>query len=381
MKEIQDLHRIPWLTAAVVLGATFASVVTDRPAVAAGSSNEAVPATIGAVQRQTAEIELSGLGTVQAWQSVVAKAQVNGYLATIDFREGQAVKKGDLLATVDPRPYAATLAEALARKASDAANLANDQLNYSRDSKLATKGFQTEQQADNDIALVREYTANIQGDEASIAAARLNLDFCNIKAPVDGVVGFRQVDLGNLIEASAETPIVTIEQVQPIAVVFTLPEQDFEPVEQAIQHTRLAVLATSADQKTVLDTGTLVASDNQIATSTGTISLKAIFANPKRTLWPGQYVQARLQLRREPDTIVVSDDAVQHGPDGLFVYTVASDMTVHQQPITVGDDNGTRSTVTSGLQAGQQIVLAGQSRLQNGSRIQPSSPSNPNSKS
>ena len=362
------------LALAALAAAAPLSAVGGRSALAAGSPEGSVPATVGTVSRQTTEVELSGLGTVEAWQSVFARAEVNGYLATIDFREGQSVRKGDLLATIDPRPYAATLAEALARKASDQANLTNDQLNYSRDSRLASKGFGTEQQADNDLALVREYTANMEGDDATIAAARLNLDFCDIRAPVDGVVGFRQVDLGNLIEASAETAIVTIEQVQPIAVVFTLPEQDFEEVEDAIQHGTLGVIATTADGKTTLDQGTLVAPDNQIATSTGTISLKAIFANPKRRLWPGQYVQARLQLRSEPGRLVVSDGAVQHGPDGLFVFTVASDLTVHQQPITVGDDNGARSIVTSGLAAGERIVLAGQSRLQNGSRIQPSSP-------
>ncbi len=362
--------RLPTTT---VVAAALVSILSPEPAArAAGPGTDAIPVTVGEATRRDTEVELSGLGTVQAWQSVVARAQVNGYLASIDFREGQTVRKGDLLATIDPRPYAATLAQAVARKASDQANLANDQVNYARDRRLATKGFQTEQQADNDLALVREYTANIQGDDAAIAAARLNLDFCDIRAPVDGVVGFRQVDVGNLIEASAETPIVTIAQIQPIAVVFTLPEQDFEEVQAARQRGTLSVLANTPDNKTLLDTGTLVAPDNQIATNTGTISLKAIFGNPSRKLWPGQFVQARLQLRSEAGTLVVSDNAVQHGPDGLYVFVVSPDMTAHERPVTIGYDDGTNSTVLSGLQPGDLVVTGGQSRLQDGSRIKTS---------
>ena len=200
-----------------------------------------VPVTLARVEHGNTDIVLTGLGTAQAWQSVTARAQVNGYLASIDFREGQSVRKGDLLASIDPRPYAATLAQAVAHRDSDQANLSNDQVNLRRDSLLAGRGYQTLQQADNDRALVREYAANIQADDAAIAAARLNLEFCRITAPVDGVGGFRLVDIGNLIEASAETPIVSIQQVQPIAVVFTLPETDFGEVEAQLQRRTLAL--------------------------------------------------------------------------------------------------------------------------------------------
>ena len=346
----------------------MAGLIFATPLAAAGApvpSGPAVPVVVGTVGQRTTELMLFGLGTVQAWQSITERAQVNGYLATINFREGQSVHKGDLLATIDPRPYAASLAQALARKASDQANLTNDQLNYARDSQLASRGFGTAQQADNDLALVREYTASIEADEASIASAKLELDFCSIKAPVD---------VGNLIEASAETPIVTIEQIQPIAVVFSLPEQDFEEVETALQQRTLAVAAYSADNKTLLDQGTLVAPSNEIATTTGTISLKAIFSNPHRTLWPGQYVQARLALRSMPRALVVPDGAVQHGPDGLFVFTVAPGNVTHQQPVEVGYDDGKDSTITSGLTAGEQIVTDGQSQLQEGSRISATPP-------
>ena len=328
-----------------------------------------VPVSIARVQRGSTEIVLTGLGTVQAWQSVTARAQVNGYLSDIAFKEGQTVRKGDLLATIDPRPYAATLAQAAARKASDQANLANDRVNLRRDTDLAQRGFGSQQQADNDEALVREYDANVQADDAAIASARLNLDFCQIRAPVDGVVGFRLVDVGNLIEASAETAIVTVQQIQPIAVVFTLPEQDFEQVESGIQQRALVVRAYTADDQTLLDSGTLVAPDNSIATASGTIALKAIFPNAGRRLWPGQYVQARLVLRTEPDTIEVADDAIQHGPDGLYVYTVDRAMVAHHAAVTVGYDDGKSSVVRSGLAPGESIVTGGQERVQDGTRV------------
>ena len=346
--------------------------VAGLSAPAAGAASEGgnpVPVSVAQVQRGSTEIVLSGLGTVQAWQSVTARAQVNGYLSAIAFREGQAVHKGDLLAAIDPRPYAATLAQAVARRASDQANLANDQVNLRRDSDLARRGFGSQQQADNDAALVREYEANVQADDAATASARLNLDFCQIRASVDGVVGFRLVDTGNLIEASAETPIVTVQQIQPIAVVFTLPEQDFGQIESGLQQRDLVVRAYAAADGVLLDSGTLVAPDNSIATASGTIALKAIFPNAGRRLWPGQYVQARLVLRTQPDTIEVADDVIQHGPDGLYVYTVDQAMVAHHAAVTVGYDDGRISVVRSGLAPGETIVTGGQERVQDGTRV------------
>ena len=183
------------------------------------------------------------------------------------------------------------------------------------------------------------------------------------------MVGFRLVDVGNLIEASAETPIVTIQQVEPIAVVFTLPERDFEQIEGGIRQHALVVRAYTADDQTLLDSGTLVAPDNSIATASGTIGLKAIFPNAGRRLWPGQYVQSRLVLRTEPDTIEVADDAIQHGPDGLYVYTVDGAMVAHHAAVTVGYDDGRSSVIRSGLAPGETIVTGGQERVQDGTRV------------
>ena len=363
-----------WRRVVPVLAATVAALpLTDAWAALAGGDGP-IPVTLARVAHGDTDIVLTGLGTVQAWQSVTARAQVNGYLASIDFREGQTVHKGDLLASIDPRPYAAALAQAVAHRSSDQANLGNDQVNLRRDSVLAGRGYQTLQQADNDQALVREYAANIAADDAAVAAARLNLEFCQIRAPVDGVVGFRLVDIGNLIEASAETPIVSIQQVQPIAVVFTLPETDFGEVEAQLQRRTLAVQAFTADDRTLLDSGTVVAPDNAIATASGTIGLKAIFPNAQRRLWPGQFVRAHLVLRTETDTLSVPDDAIQHGPDGLYVYAVDANRTAHQTAITVGYDDGRSSVVRSGLAAGELVVASGQERVQDGTRVSPAKP-------
>ena len=333
-----------------------------------------VPVATARAERRQVPVYANGLGTVQAWRTVTAKAQVNGYLDRIAFREGQDVHAGDLLAMIDPRPYAALLAQADAKRAADMATLANDQLNFQRDSALARDSYATRQQADNDQALVRETQATIQGDAAAIAQAQLNLDFCRITAPIDGVVGYRLVDVGNLIEASAQTPIVTIQQIQPIAVVFTLPEQQFSAVQQAQGQQRqgagtLPVLAYTADAKTQLDQGTLVTPNNSIDSTTGTISLKAIFANPQRRLWPGQYVQARLQIGVQQDSVTVPVQAIQHGPDGLYVFLVGADGKVAQRPVAIGYQTDSLAVVTQGLNGGETIVTDGQSRLQSGTLV------------
>ncbi len=363
-----------WRRVVPVVAMTIAALPLPDARAALSDGGGAIPVTLARVEHGDTDIVLTGLGTAQAWQSVTARAQVNGYLAAIDFREGQAVRKGDLLASIDPRPYAAALAQAVAHRSSDQANLANDQVNLRRDNDLARRGFQTLQQADNDLALVREFTANMEADDAAVAAARLNLDFCRITAPVDGVVGFRLVDIGNLIEASAETPIVSIQQVQPIAVVFTLPEADFEEVEAQLQRRTLAVQAFTADDRTLLDSGTVVAPDNTIATASGTIGIKAIFPNAQRRLWPGQFVRAHLVLRTETGTLSVPDDAIQHGPDGLFVYAVDAGRTARQRAVTIGYDDGKSSVVRSGLAAGELIVAGGQERVQDGTRVSPAKP-------
>jgi multidrug efflux system membrane fusion protein len=310
-----------------------------------------------------------GIGTVQAFQSVLIQARVTGWLNSIDFVEGQDVKRGDLLAEIDPRPYAAALAQAQAKAASDQATLANDEVNMKRDATLALRSFQTQQQVDNDSAAVRVMQAAIQGDAAAVETAALNLSFCRITAPVDGVVGLRLVDVGNLIQAGAGQGIVTITQIQPISVVFTLPQDDLPQVQAAQAAGKPPVIAYAQNDQTKLGDGALVAASNSISTGTGTIMLKATFPNTERHLWPGQFVNAHLQLTVERNVVTVPIAAIQHGPDGLYLFVVGQDSTTSVRPIVIGYQDKTLAVVTKGLNGGEQVVVAGQSRLDNGTRV------------
>src|SRR5580658_3418970 len=270
--------------------------------------SSAVPVTVAPVTRQDVPIFAEGIGTVQAFQSVLIQARVTGWLDRIAFTEGQDVKPGDLLAEIDPRPYAAALAQAQAKSAADQATLANDEVNLKRDSTLALRSFQTQQQVDNDAAAVRVMQAAIQGDAAAVETAALNLSFCRITAPIDGVVGLRLVDVGNLIQAGAGQGIVTITQIQPISVVFTLPQDDLPQIQAAQTATSAGkplVVAYGQDDRTKMGNGELVALSNSISAGTGTIQLKATFPNTDRHLWPGQFVNAHLQLAVEHNAVTV----------------------------------------------------------------------------
>lgn len=366
-------HR--WLPVAVLIAAAAAGgwLTLLRPRAAEPQhpqpQQQGVPVTTTKVAQQDVPIYAHGLGTVQAWRSVVVRAQVTGYLQEIRFTEGQEVKPGQVLAVIDPRPYAATLAQAQAKKSGDEAQLANDQTNLGRDSALASRDFASRQQVDNDRALVRQYQANVEADAAAIAAAQLNLDFCTITAPIDGIVGFRQVDIGNLVQANGTQGLVTIQQIHPIAVVFTLAQQDLPDVQAALARGKTPAIAYTSDDKARLAQGTLLTPNNTIDPTTGTISLKAIYPNEQNKLWPGQFVNVHLQLGVQHNALVVPLRAVQHGPDGLFVYQVKPDSTVAHQDISVGYQDDQIAVVTKGVQAGEEVVLSGQSRLQQGTKV------------
>jgi len=329
----------------------------------------AIPVTIAPVIRQDVPVFDEGIGTVQAFQSVLIEARVTGWLDRIAFAEGQVVKPGDLLAEIDPRPYAATLAQAQAKSASDQATLANDEVNLKRDATLAQRSFQTQQQVDNDAAAVRVMQATLQGDAANIQTAALNLSFCRIAAPIAGVVGLRLVDVGNLIQAGAGQGIVTITHIEPISVVFTLPQSELPQVQAAQAAGKPLVVAYSQDDRTALGNGELVATNNSISTGTGTITLKATFPNTDRHLWPGQFVNAHLQLTVDHNAVTVPVPAIQHGPDGLYVFVVGPNSTVASRPVSLGYQNQALAVVTKGLDGGEQVVVAGQSRLQDGTRV------------
>jgi multidrug efflux system membrane fusion protein len=364
-----------WLlaVAAVVAGSAGVWAALSHPDAAekppAPAVQPGVPVVVTRAAQHDVPINARGLGTVQAWRFVTIRAEVTGYLQDIKFREGQEVQPGQVIAVIDPRPYAAVLGEAQAKLAGDQAQLVNDETNYRRDATLARKGFASVQQEENDLALVRQYAANVQADTAAIAAAKLNLDFCTITAPIQGVIGFRMVDIGNLIQANGTQGIATIQQVHPIAVVFTLAEQDFPQVQAAMAAGKLPALAYSADGRTKLTDGTLVTPNNTIATSTGTIALKAIFPNAENKLWPGQFVEVELRLRVAHNVLTVPVQALEHGPDGLYVYEVGADSTVTHQNVSVGYQDAKLAQITAGLSAGDEVVVSGQSRLQDGTKI------------
>jgi multidrug efflux system membrane fusion protein len=329
----------------------------------------AIPVTAAAAARQDVPVVLQGLGTVQAFYAVTVKARVDGTLMDVKVTEGQEVKKGDLIAVIDPRPYQASLDAAQAKKAQDQALLENAQRDLARYSSLARQDFASRQQVDTQQAQVSQYAAALKGDDAAIATAQLNLSFAYILSPIDGRVGLRQVDPGNLIHADDAGGIISIAQLRPISVVFTLPQEDLPRVTQAMVSRTLPVRAYSSDGKTELGDGTLLTPDNVIDTSTGTIKLKANFPNADNRLWPGQFVNAHLVVDTRRGVLTIPSLAVQHGPSGLYAYVVKPDQTVARQDITVDQDTGKVAVVTDGLDPGVKVVLTGQSRLQTGSRV------------
>jgi multidrug efflux system membrane fusion protein len=329
------------------------------------------PVTVTRAQRHDVARYASGIGTVQAYQSVLVRARVDGTLERIAFIEGQDVKPGDLLAVIDPRPYAALLAQAQAKRAADAAQLQNNKLDLQRYAALARTNFASRQQLDTQQATVSQSDANLAGDDAAIATAALNLSFCNIQSPIEGVVGLRQVDAGNLVHATDTGGIVTIAQVHPISLVFTLPEEQLPAVHDAMLHGAPEVLAYTSDGGRKLSDGTLLTPSNSIDTSTGTIALKATFQNTDRKLWPGQFVAARIKLGVDRDAVTVPDAAIQHGPYGLYVFVVKPDQTAISQIVKVGYQGEGQVEITNGLQGGEDIIIAGQVRVQAGEKVSP----------
>ena len=336
---------------------------------AADGNQSGVPVTVATATRQDVPVYLDGIGTVQAFYSVLIRARVDGTLQQFVPTEGQFVRKNDLIAVIDPRPYQAVLSGALAKKAQDEAQESNAQLDLKRYSSLAQSQFASRQQVDTQKASVSQTEAAIQGDQAAIDAAQLNLSFCYITSPVDGRVGLRLVDPGNLVHAGDQGGIVTITQQQPISVVFTLPQNQLGRISDAMANRKLPVQALSADDRNLLDTGELLTPDNAIDPATGTIRLKATFPNTAGRLWPGQFVEARLLVDTKHDAVTVPGIAIQHGPDALFVYVVRPDQTVARQNVTVAQRTNGVAAIASGLSAGDMVVVSGQSRLQTGTKV------------
>ena len=327
----------------------------------------AVRVTIAPVEKTDFPVYLNGLGTVQAFNTVVVRSRVDGQIDKIAFKEGQLVNQGDLLAEIDPRPYQATLDQAKAKKEQDEANLANINLDLQRFIKLGE--FATRQQLDTQRSAVQQLTAQIAADAAAIANAQTQLDYTSIKTPISGVVGLRQVDIGNIVNAATQSGIVTITQIEPIAIIFTAPEEQLPYINEAQAIAPLKTIAITTDGKKPLAEGTLAVVNNQVDTTSGTIRLKAVFDNKDHALWPGQSVSTRLLVKTIKGATVVPDDAIQHGTEGLYVFVVNQDNKAELRKVKVSQSIDGRSVVEQGLSPGQQVITSGHFKVQNGTLV------------
>jgi membrane fusion protein, multidrug efflux system len=336
-----------------------------------GGGQQGVPVLAGTAEAKDVPIIVRGIGSVQAYNMVTVKSRVDGNIVKVAFTEGQYVHQGDLLMQIDPRPYQAQLEQAEANKAKDQANLANAQLILTRYAALVNTHLAvTQQQYDTQKATVDQLVASVQSDQAQIDAAKLNVAYCSITSPIDGITGLRLVDIGNLVQASAATPLVVVTQVKPIYVTFTVPERDLDRIRQAMAQHPLSVLAFNGDDNRQLSEGVLKVVNNEVAQSTGTVTLKAEFANNEAALWPGEFVNAHLVLRVVKNGITVPAGAVLMGPSGPFVYRIAPNSTVEQVPVKIVQVENGRALITGkGLAAGQQVVASGQAELTAGVRV------------
>lgn len=326
-----------------------------------------VPVSLATSESSQFPIYIHGLGTVQAYNTVVVRSRVDGQVLRIAFDEGQIVKQGDLLAQIDSRPTQAALDQAKAKKAQDEANLQNAKLDLARYTKLGD--YATRQQKDTQAATVAQLTAQVAADQAAIENATTQLGYTTIRAPIAGVVGFRQVDVGNIVNSNDQTGIATIAQIEPISVVFTAPEDQLQAITPALAAGTVPVSAYSGDDRQKLSDGHLQVVNNQVDVASGTIRLKATFENKDHALWPGLSVTTKMLVKNLDQAITIPDDAVQHGPDGLFTYVVDDQGKVRMQAITVSHSGEGRSVVSDGLKAGERVITQGQYRVQPGTLV------------
>jgi multidrug efflux system membrane fusion protein len=345
---------------------------SSKPSTARAATQTVVPVAVATAEKRDVPVYLKGLGTVTASNTVSVKSRVDGQLAQVNFKEGQHVKKGELLAVIDPRPFQVALDQAQATLFRDQAQLKDAQLNYERfKSLLNESGAMSQQQVDTQKASADQLEGAVRGDQAQIDNAKLNLVYSHITAPIDGRIGLRLVDVGNMVHASDTNPLLVITQLQPIAVVFTLPEDNLVTVSQHMHGSTLPVEAYSRDDLTKLSTGKLLTIDNQIDQTTGTGRLKAMFDNPDDALWPNQFVNVRLLLEMHKDSIVIPSVAVQTGPQGSYVFTVKPDKTVAVNQVTVSFTQNNVASIASGVSPGDIVVVDGQDKLQAGSKVDP----------
>jgi multidrug efflux system membrane fusion protein len=363
------------LTVVIAAGALlyFAHIrpVEKLSAAAAPAPPPAVSVVGGVVAQNDVPIYLSGVGTVIAYNTDIVRAQIQGQLISVNFTEGQTVHAGDLLAQIDPRPYQALIDQYTGNLERDQAQLVNAQANLARYNQLGDKGWATPQLIETQKAQVGQVQAAVKADQALVDAAKVQLSFTRLTSPIDGVAGIRQIDVGNIISPSTTNGLVVVTQINPISLIFTLPETNLPQIQRQQQKTKtpLAVRAYSQDDTMLLDQGVLGLVNNEILQTTGSIQLKANFANKLHKLWPGELVNARLLVDTRHDGLSVAASAVQQGPNGAYVYVIDPNSTVDARPVKVAQISGGQALIDSGLKAHEQVVVDGQYKLQPGTRV------------
>ncbi|HLJ26300.1 MAG TPA: MdtA/MuxA family multidrug efflux RND transporter periplasmic adaptor subunit [Candidatus Angelobacter sp.] len=340
-----------------------------------GMGQQAMPVSVAQAETRDIPVYLSGLGSVEAFYTVLVKTRVDGQLVSVNFREGQDVNKGDLLVIVDPRPFEVALSQAEANLYKDQAALKDAKVNLDRFKDLYQNGgVVSKQQLDTQDSLVGQLEGSVRADQAQVDNAKLNLVYTRITAPVSGRVGLRLVDPGNIVHAADTTGLLLLTQLHPIAVIFTLPEDQLPSVAQHMRGGALQVEAYSRDDQTKLASGKLLMIDNQIDATTGTAKLKAVFDNQESALWPNQFVNCRLLLETKKNSTVIPAAAIQRGPQGSYVFAVKPDKTVEMRPVTVSLTQANFAAVSAGLKPGDTVVTDGQDKLQAGSHVEPRPP-------
>jgi multidrug efflux system membrane fusion protein len=364
------------LAICAVLAGCSKSSQPQQKGVRAGGPVPAVPVGVAPVRQRDFDVYLIGLGSVQAFNTVSLKTRIDGQIMKVNFREGQDVKTGELLIVIDPRPYEVALQQAQAQLQKDEAQLTNAKAQYERNRVLYEQGVIAKQDLDTMQASFGTYEGTIAADKAAIDNAKLNLTYCSIRSPIDGRVGLRQVDPGNYVTSAGNTPMLVITQLHPIAVIFTLPEDQLQQVAAQMRKGTLEVEAYSRDDLTKLATGKLLTIDNQIDQTTGTAKLKGIFENVENSLWPNQFVNVHLLLQVMKNAVTMPAAAIQRGPNGTFVYAVDENNIVQMKPVQITLTQGNTVVVASGVQPGDRVVTDGQEKLQAGSKVAPQAPAN-----
>jgi multidrug efflux system membrane fusion protein len=375
------IRSLIWLAALLLgtaVGIGFVWITSSRPSVPKSETDDTIPVVTEKIRRRNLPVYLNGLGKVQALNTVTIRAQVDGKIVQVNFHEGQDVRSGDILLQIDPRPYQAALDQAVAKQNQDQAQLGYAQKVLNRDTGLFSKKILDQQSLDLQQSTTAQLEALVKADEAAVASAKVQLEFTNIISPIDGRVGLRLVDQGNIVHASDQAGLAIIAQLRPISVVFTLPESNLHEINQRIGTSAktytLAVVAMDRENNQALDQGELGAVDNQIDEATGTIKLKAVFRNQQLDLWPGQFVNARRLVDTRRQGLTLPSNAVNEGPNGDFVYVIRPDLTAEVRAVKVGISEGGVTLIEKGVAEGENVVIDGQYLLKSNARVRIKNP-------